>query len=110
VLYENALRRGLLRIVFSAAALRAIALSMDAHELATTIFALVPTSHHPSDKAGLRKAIGRIQIGHCHHRDFLHEHVLMPKSIDKPALHPLWPPGISRSGNMTLTPSMNSPP
>jgi hypothetical protein len=36
----------------------------------------------------------------CHHRDFLHERVLLPKSIDQPAFHPSWLRGISVSANL----------
>jgi hypothetical protein len=64
------------------------------------IITFAPPQHDASDDTRLRIAAGRIQIGLCHNRDFLLKHMLMPKSIDHPELHPSRKRVISVSGNV----------
>jgi hypothetical protein len=53
-----------------------------------------------SDDSRSRIAACRIQMGLCHHGDFLHEHMVMPISIDQGALHPSWERLINVSENV----------
>jgi len=72
---------------------------IDVHELAT-IIVLAPAEFDARDEACLRKAAGGVHMALCHHRDFLHERVRLPKSIDQPAFHPSRLRGISVSANL----------
>jgi hypothetical protein len=64
------------------------------------IITFAPPQDDAIDDTRLRIAAGRIQMVRCHNRDFLHKHMLMPKSIDQPELHPSWKRVISVSGKV----------
>jgi len=76
-------------------------LRIDVYEPAAIITLANPqVQDDASDDSRSRIATCRIQMGLCHHRDFLHEHVVIPKSIDHGALHPPWGRLINVSGNV----------
>jgi len=73
-------------------------LRIDVYEL-TAIITFGCAQDLATDDTRLRIAAGRNKIGLCHHRDFLHKYMLMPKSIDQSALHEPWKRVIDISGN-----------